>query len=441
MADEKISDLASAGALDGTETPPIVQGSSTVKVTLLVIYTWIVTQLGLRLLPAGGDPGEVLAKTSTADYETEWTSAGLVPPGSVADYVLTQQSATPGDYEWSPVRAVPQPADPADDGKALLASAGDYTWQTVALTPAGGANRSIQYNVTGSGDPTFGGALYAEIRNNALTLNEVAAPIAPGAGQVSLFARKLANRALPAFAGTDDLTALQPFFGRNKIGYWSAIGNASLAPTSFGIAGPVPIGSNGTRSVAATNLFTSLRRSYNVSTAVAGASAGYRTSVAQLFRSASAWGGFFLAARFGEDNVVAGSRSFVGLHSATAAIGNVNPSTLTNLIGVGFDAGQTTWRVVHNDAAGTATTIDLGAGFPCNTSDEAYDVIIFAPPGQSTVWVQMIRLSDETSVTTEITTDVPALNTMLAFHLWANNGATASAKGITISTLYTDANY
>jgi len=414
MADEKISDLASAGALDGTETPPIVQGSSTVKVTLSAIYAWIVTQLGLRLLLAGGGTGEVLAKTSSVDYETEWTSAGLVP----------------------------QPADPADDGKALLASAGDYTWQTVALTPAGGADRSIQYNVTGAGDPTFGGALYAEIRNNALTLNEVAAPIAPGAGQVSLFARKLANRVLPAYAGpAEAISALQPFLGRNKIALWSAQGSTSGQLTTFGVGSPTGIGANGPRVVAATNLLTSLRRLANVSAATAGSSGGWRLAVAQFFRSNDSWGGFFLCARIGEDNTVANSRAFIGLRDSASPIGNVNPSTLLNTIGVGFDSGQSTWRVIHNDGSGVATAIDLGAGFPCNTSDEAYDVIIFAPQGQETVWVQMIRLSDETSSTVEITTDVPALATLLAFHAWVNNGSTASAKGITLSTLYVDTNY
>ena len=380
MADEKISDLASAGALDGTETPPIVQGVTTVKVTLSVIYAWILAQFVARLLPTGGTSAQSLQKTSATDYAVAWQD-----------------------------------------------------------TPAAGATGQIQFRSSGGG---LAAAANAVIDNDNLSLLSVASPVAPSSGRVALFGRALANRILPAFVGSSDpSSALQPFFGRTKIGYWSGLGNVAIAPSSFGIGGPTPIGTNGSRNVAATNILTSLRRAFNVSAGTAGASAGYRIAAAQLFRSTNAWGGVFLSARFGEDNIVANSRAFIGLHSSVAAIGNVNPSTLTNLIGVGFDSGQSTWRVMHNDGAGTATSVDLGAGFPCNTNDEAYDVIIFAPPGQSTVWVQMIRLSTDTSVTTEITTDLPALDLMLAFHLWVNNGSTAGAKGITISTMYADADY
>jgi len=380
MADIKISDLPVAGALDGTETPPIVQGSSTVKVTLSAIYTWILTQLVARLLPTGGTSAQSLQKTSATDYAVAWQD-----------------------------------------------------------TPAAGATGQIQFRSSGGG---LAAAANAGIVNDTLTLNGVPSPVPPGAGQVSLFARVLANRALPAYIGPADLdSALQPFLGRNKVGWWSAPGNTSAAPTAMGLQNATAIGTAGTRDVAATNILTSLRRAFNTSAATAGSSGGWRLTFAQFFRSTTAWGGFFLAGRIGEDNAVADSRAFIGMHTLTTAIGNVNPSTLLNTIGVGFDSGQSTWHVIHNDGSGVATTIDLGSGFPCNTNDEAYDVVIFAPPGQSTVWVQVIRLSDETSVTTEITTDLPALNMLLAIHAWVNNGPTAEQKALTLSTLYIDSYY
>jgi hypothetical protein len=125
----------------------------------------------------------------------------------------------------------------------------------------------------------------------------------------------------------------------------------------------------------------------------------------------------------------------------TTAIGNVNPSTILNMIGVGFDSGETTWRILHNDGSGVATKIDLGANFPCNTSTEAYEVAIFAPPGQSSVWVQVSRLGTIHSTTVEITTNLPAINTLLTFHLWCNNGTTAAAKTLNFTTVYIETDY
>jgi hypothetical protein len=387
MADTKISALPDAGALTGSELVPVVQSGSTVKVLLSTIYAWIVAALAAagRLIPSGGTTGQVLTKSSGTDYDAAWTDTALTPPS--------------------------------------------------------GSAGQIQYH-DGAPGAAFAGAAYAGIEDDVLLLTVPASlPTAPAAG-IKSFARDLASRILPAFVGPAGLdSTVQPFLGRNKVGWWSAPGNAAVAPAGTGLANATTIGTTGTRNVAATNILTSLRRAYNTSAGTAGASGGWRLGVAQFFRSSNPWGGFFLVTRIGEDNTVTDSRCFVGFHTATSAIGNVNPSTLTNLIGVGFDSGESVWSVIHNDGSGTATKVSLGAGFPSNTNDEAYDVVINGPPGQTKVWVTLIRLSTGTSVTTEITTDMPALDTMMAIHVWCNNGTTASAKGINLSTLYVETDY
>jgi hypothetical protein len=55
-------------------------------------------------VPIGGDTGDVLAKTSATDYDTEWVppTAGTLPPGGATDEVLGKQSATNGDATWRP---------------------------------------------------------------------------------------------------------------------------------------------------------------------------------------------------------------------------------------------------------------------------------------------------------------------------------------------------
>ena len=43
-----------------------------------------------RLLPAGGSSGEVLAKASGSDYDTEWVPAGAGGGGSLDDIIAVQ---------------------------------------------------------------------------------------------------------------------------------------------------------------------------------------------------------------------------------------------------------------------------------------------------------------------------------------------------------------
>ena len=409
-SDSEINGLPAAAPLDGSELIAADQGVNTVKIGLSAILAWITAALSaaMRLIPAGGSTGQYLRKTTIDDYEVEWSSAGLVPDSSNTGYVLKQRSGTAGDYGFEP--------------------------------PASGAPGAIQYN---DGSSLLAGSLSTKIVDGDLALTTLGSITSPPIGEVKIFGCAVASRVMPAFVGGMGIdSVMQPFWGRNKIGYWAPLGNSSAAPLADGIAAPTLYGTAGARNVAATNILTSMRRLANASATTAGAAGGWRHPTVQFFRSTNPQGGFFFVCRFGEDNTLADSRCFVGFWTNTTAIGNVNPSTLTNIIGVGFDSGETTWRVLHNDGSGTATKIDLGADFPCNTSDQAYEVAIFAPPGQSKVWVQMTRLGTAFSTTVEISSsDLPALNTMLTFHLWCNNGTTAAAKTLCFTSVYIETDY
>jgi hypothetical protein len=59
---------------------------------------------------------------------------------------------------------------------------------------------------------------------------------------------------------------------------------------------------------------------------------------------------------------VTGARMFIGCRSLSGALTNVDPGTLTNVVGIGHNSGETTLRVYGAD--GTAgTPVDLGSGF------------------------------------------------------------------------------
>lgn len=271
-------------------------------------------------------------------------------------------------------------------------------------------------------------------------------PATPAAGYMVMFGKLLAGGALPAYVGPNGLdSALQPFFGRNKIGIWSSNGYSTNIPTSIGIGPVINTGTVTARSVAAGTFFAAAIRVGYVSTATAGSTAAARSDKGQYYRGNGAGlGGFRVVIRFGcsDAATVADARSFAGLVSTTSALGNVNPSSNTNIIGVGTDSTDTTLSIIHNDGAGTATKVALGANFPDHTlSVDMYELALFAAPNASEVGWQVTRLNTGDVATGTITTDLPSSTTLLAPQVWRNNGTTALAVGIDLVGGYFERDY
>jgi hypothetical protein len=229
--------------------------------------------------------------------------------------------------------------------------------------------------------------------------------------------------------------SFQPFLGVEKVGWLIPNGNGTTI-TAIGISNTTT-GTATTRNVATTNLATSLRRLAFVSAATAGSSAGTRNNAAQFYRGNLAGrGGFLFIARFTLDTVQTSMRWFVGMLNAATVIGNVNPSTLTNMFGFGIDSGQTTVRFFFNDGAGTATALDLGASFPATTVDVVYEVRLFSAPNGSDIFWSVERLDTGTLSEGSVNTDIPTNTTLLSPQLWINNGTTAAAVGIGVVNVY-----
>jgi hypothetical protein len=271
-------------------------------------------------------------------------------------------------------------------------------------------------------------------------------PTTPAAGKIAIYGKALAGGALPAFAGpTNAPSPLQPFLGGSRVGMWSSVGNQNLSPTNFGLAAPAAVGTISTRSVATTNLYTSTRRSGALSAATAGSSSGFRLDRLQFWRgNAAGLGGFRLVARFGvgDPAAVADARSFVGMVATTAALGNADPSTNLNIIGVGNDSGEANLSIMVNDGTGTATKIPLGANFPANTQvTDLYEFTLFAAPNDTKVGYLLRRLNTGDTVSGSIESDLPANMQLLAFQHWRNNGTTALAVMADLVSLYVETDY
>jgi len=128
----------------------------------------------------------------------------------------------------------------------------------------------------------------------------------------------------------------------------TTVDQSGLGATATGTATAVAL--------ASTSYFTQSPRVQFVSAAGAGSSAGLNGSSLTAWRgNASGLGGFYFNCRAGISTFQTNGRAFIGLYSSASVIGNVNPSTLLNLIGLSIDSGQTTWRFITNDGAGTPT--------------------------------------------------------------------------------------
>jgi hypothetical protein len=312
------------------------------------------------------------------------------------------------------------------------------TWQTPSGGGGspGGSNRQVQFK----NSTAFDGAAGLEIGTDGIPLLVVpaTAPTAPAADRLKLYAVNRAGRVLPSFVGPSGLDSpLQPALFANAAGILlpgtaATVHAMGMLHTSTGSAVVHP-------TLASTTLLDSLRRWRHATSATAGNSAGTRHGQNQAWRGniADGRGGFFFAARFGMPTAIALQRGFVGLIGSTAVIGNVNPSTLTNMLGLGYDSGHVTLRIMHNDASGAATAIDLGASFPVLLG-AVYDIRMFCAPNGSQIGWRVERLDSPASASGTITTDMPANTVFLNSQLWINNGATAAIAQLDVMRVYVE---
>ncbi len=325
-------------------------------------------------------------------------------------------------------------------------------------TPAG-ADTNIQFNDGG----IFGGeADFAWDKvNNSLDLGGVDTgitmmgvtnePVSPASGQLEFYSKAVSGRMMPKWIGPSGLDSIvQPMVAFNKVGWWNPPGNATTVPGVMGFTAPTVVGTTTTRAVATTNLFTRTRRLGYVSSTTAGSLASARVTAAQYsVGDGAGLGGFFYVTRFGvsDASVLTSARQFVGLCNSTSAPTNVEPSTLTNCIGVGKNAADTNLRIFYGGSS-AQTPIDLGVNFPINTRNtDMYELILFAPTNvNNQVHYRVTRLNTGDIASGTLTagtpgTQLPASSTLLSHRVWRSNNASAVAVGIDVASIYIETDY
>jgi hypothetical protein len=267
---------------------------------------------------------------------------------------------------------------------------------------------------------------------------------------VRLFRRAVGGRNLPAFIGSSGLDgALQPFLARNKIGYWNPPGNGNTVPGVFGFMAPTVTGFTATsRVVSTSNLFMRLRRLGYVTSATAGQVGQWRHATAQytVGSPSTNLGGFHYVIRFGISDAaaVAGARMFKGMRNVATPT-NVEPSTLTNCIGIGHGAADTNLRLYYGGTA-AQTPIDLGANFPSDTrSVDVYELALFSPPNSGEVRWEVTRLNTGHVATGTITNTgaavLPTNTTLIGPWGYRTNNATALAVGVDVMSAYIETDF
>ncbi|MFN3992549.1 MAG: DUF2793 domain-containing protein [Tabrizicola flagellatus] len=392
---------------------------------------------GATTIAAGAVTNAKLASVATATIKGR-ASAGT---GAPEDLSPTQATALLDTFTSGAKGLAP-----ASGGGTTNFLRADGTW---AAPPGGGgspggASGEIQFNNAGA----FGGAADVEIEGGQLRLPTIATPAAPVADGLKLFGRKVGGRAMPAFMGPSGLdSALQPLLARNKIGMFLPHGNGT-AGTQWGLTYS-STGTATTATVATTNLYSYTRRiEYLVTTASATAVVGFRGAALQwtLGGPSAGLGGFHNIFRWGPATGVATAttRAFAGMRGATTAPTDVNPSTLTNICGMGWDSGDANIQFIHNDGTGAATKIDLGASFPRPTVDRTalYEIALFAPPGTTQILdYEVVDLVSGAVATGTVTTDLPSTTTLLTPWSCFSVGGTSSVIGMAVISHSIESDY
>jgi len=175
------------------------------------------------------------------------------------------------------------------------------------------------------------------------------------------------------------------------------------------------------RTFADTNVYTRRQR-MGLTVAVTGNLAQARQSITYFNRNSNL--DIIIGVGFAENCTNANVRAFAGVTSNTATFSNIEPTALTNCIGLAKLTTSNNLHLIHNDSSGTATAIDLGASFPSNTVETDFYILRLKTNG-SNIDYTVTRVNTGGSTSGTLTTDLPATTQALNFGYYVvqNTGA------------------
>jgi hypothetical protein len=167
-----------------------------------------------------------------------------------------------------------------------------------------------------------------------------------------------------------------------------------------------------------------IRLRYYASVVSTGRYTGVRGSSQQFW---SVTGGFRYVCDFSISDTAysASTQQFYGLGGYNADLNYGGASTLlvsslTNIIGVGNDNGDTNLQIFCNDSSGTASKVDLGSEFPANRTSGAplvtiYSVQIYNEPSSNEVKYEVINRETGAVAQGTLTSNLPSSSVLLNY--------------------------
>lgn len=351
-------------------------------------------------------------------------------------------------------------------GSVVIDSSGKMGIGTTVIEPGHTLDVKGNVHVTGNifvGNPTSGSfmefetassTLFIQGGNAEIQMSSIGAePPSPSTGNILVYTKAIAGRQMLKIKGSSGLdTPLQPILAQNKVCLWNAPFGTTTVPGIWGFPALTTVGTATARFSATTSILTRLKRiGYASASGTTGQMTSLRLTTNQapftMGGDANNFGGFYTIIRFGISDVavVAVARMFVGMSSSVAAATNVDPATLTNVIGVGHNANDTNLYIYYGGSA-AQTRINLGADFPVNNTT-AYELAIFAPPNSATTaYYRVTNLGtgiESSGTLTAATpgTQLPANTTLLGLQIWRTNNSSTSAVAIDLSSIYIETDY
>lgn len=264
--------------------------------------------------------------------------------------------------------------------------------------------------------------------------------------------RTILNRVSPASLGTG--TPSEGTFLRGD-GAWVAPSHLDIldrvivlprlgATTLDGVGGTMSVTGTATAATwATTNVHTRTHRvDYLVTAAATTAVAGVRSSnpgAVYTRNLAAGYGGFRVTLIAGPATGVATAthRFFAGLANSTAAPTDVQPSSLVNMVGIGWDAADTNCQIMYNDGSGVASKIDTGWAVPTTDRAAMYRIEISCAADAAGITYLATDMVTGLTVSGTLTTDIPSGTTALAPRAYASVGGTSAVVGLAFGGLVT----
>jgi hypothetical protein len=309
----------------------------------------------------------------------------------------------------------------------------------------GGATGQVQYNNAGA----FAGAANVDISSGDLQLAHSGSPTSPDLDTGKFLTQALisgssAGIAMPFYINSIGQKWRIKFEGRFSAKFQAVSGSAVLTG-HYGLL----FAATGTATAVSTTTASRYSRTSRVealvTTAATSAVAGLRVATAQLMTgSGTEEGGYYF-------RMIGGPATGVGTTTSRFSMGvgpvaaptDVEPSSITNAIIVGYDAADANVQIMTR-GAGAVTKTDTGIAVPTTDRSALYEVQIFQPPGATQYAYIIVTDLIAGTVATKYESNsgnLPAGNTLMSPKLWSSAGGTSSVIGVALHSCEVSSNY